>query len=175
MNMDTNENETEHLFTRAGLGQAPFRFLGAENTAAGGPLRKIGTIDGFDMHTTPGGTCAYCGTGIIVLCHVRSADGKTFHVGSDCILKVGDKGLRKKVDAALRAHRKAQRHAREAAKLEELEAMREDVALLDLMEAAPHPRGWEGRTFLDHAAWTMQNAGTAGKLKLLKQIKALRG
>jgi len=68
-----------HAFERAGLGLAPFRYAGMEEKVyvafPGAPAQ-------------PAGTCDYCGNGIKYCCHVKSADGKEFIVGTDCIEKV---------------------------------------------------------------------------------------
>jgi hypothetical protein len=68
-----------HAFEKAGLGLAPFRYAGMEEKVyvafPGAPAQ-------------PAGTCDYCGNGIKYCCHVKSADGKEFIVGTDCIEKV---------------------------------------------------------------------------------------
>jgi hypothetical protein len=72
-----------HAFTAAGLGAAPFNFIGVHESL-------------FKMpggHSKPGGTCAYCAHGIRYVFQIRSSDGIVSGVGSDCIRKVGDQGL----------------------------------------------------------------------------------
>lgn len=63
-----------HPFEQAGLGKAPFRYLGSgeKRTNSG----------------QPAGTCEYCSRGILTCCVIGSADGKTFVVGCDCVRKV---------------------------------------------------------------------------------------
>jgi hypothetical protein len=61
-----------HPFEKAGLGVAPFRWVGAFNR---------------DYN------CEFCGTAIVINCRVQDANGKEFIVGSDCILRVGDAHL----------------------------------------------------------------------------------
>ncbi len=96
-------SDTEHTFTRSGLGLAPFRFLGMfERTHRAGD------------HVQAGGTCDHCGTGIRYCFQVQSADGVVSEVGSDCIMKAGDRGLRKVVNAE--KNRKA-REKREAVRV----------------------------------------------------------
>lgn len=88
-----------HWFESAGLGLAPFRFVGTEH--------KLFTIPGTDV-CKPGSSCDYCGTAISQLCWVESSDGKRFKVGSDCIAKAGGVRLAK----ALKAHQSTERKAK---------------------------------------------------------------
>lgn len=123
--MNANEMNTTptapvaiHRFELAGLGKAPFRF-------AGFSVETYQACHGAP--TQPGTSCDYCGTGIMNVCHVESADGKTFKVGIDCIQKVGDAGLIHPAKAAKKAHKRAKvdearklaREARERAEEEE--------------------------------------------------------
>lgn len=65
---------TLHPFEQAGLGKAPFRYLGSDEKRT-----KSGQ---------PAGTCDYCFRGILTCCVIGSADGKSFVVGCDCVRKV---------------------------------------------------------------------------------------
>jgi hypothetical protein len=168
-----------HPFERAGLGQAPFRLVGVRDTAAGagvdGLVRVGTTADGFDLLTTPGGTCAYCGTSIVVLCDVASADGQRFHVGTDCAEKACGPKLVAAVKSATLKLDRAKRQARAASKLETLNALLADEAVQAKLATLPHPTAWRaaaGGTLLDYAVWMSQAAGAAGIAKLLKLIKA---
>jgi len=84
--MDTNTNTT-HAFEAAGLGKAPFQFVGAYELR--GPITYTDPKTGVEVQVgSPGqpmGTCAYCGTGIAYCCTIQSADGRTFVVGTDCV------------------------------------------------------------------------------------------
>jgi hypothetical protein len=83
------------------------------------------------------GTCDYCGNGIANICHIKSADGKQFRVGCDCVNKVyqesGDASLtciekqfRREVGRERRrAKAEERRQAREKARQDELQAQRE--------------------------------------------------
>ena len=66
-----------HPFQRAHLGVAPFRCVGVRENwfVMEGVGRK------------PGGTCQYCGTGILYEFTIKDVNGKTFVVGSDCVAK----------------------------------------------------------------------------------------
>ena len=103
-----------HLFEQAGLGKAPFRFVAVrENVFRAGDCIKAG------------GSCDFCGTGIRWECVIESADGHKHVVGSDCIHKVGDKGLRSKVaQERNRIAREERFEAAEAARLVALDEQR---------------------------------------------------
>lgn len=150
---------TIHKFEAAGLGKAPFKFVGAETktyqACPGAPIQ-------------PGGSCDYCGTAITIHCHVVSADGKRFKVGSDCIAKVGDAGLKRAVDQV----KKAAKKAREQARIAEGAGMLWDPELREKLEAQPHPNGFKGKTLLDWANWMLDHAGTRGKLQVARTIEA---
>ena len=78
MKTDNLENVGKHKFELAGLGLAPFRFIGANE-------KRITYPDGSSK---AGSSCDYCATGIALECWVESADGKRFKVGCNCIEKV---------------------------------------------------------------------------------------
>lgn len=70
----------DHRWELAGLGVAPFKYLGMYENR-------------FDMgggRSKPGGTCNYCGQGILYCFKVESSDGKRFVVGCDCIAHCHD-------------------------------------------------------------------------------------
>jgi hypothetical protein len=75
-----------HTFTAAGLGQAPFQYIGMFESVyvacPGAPVQ-------------PAGSCDYCGNGIRYCFQIKSADGKISKVGCDCIKKSGDEHLAK--------------------------------------------------------------------------------
>src|SRR5262245_4254165 len=70
---------TVHPFQRAGLGLAPFRFVGLDTC-----IHKAS----HDAPAQPGTSCDYCSTGIMYVCHIESSDGKRFKVGCDCVRKL---------------------------------------------------------------------------------------
>lgn len=113
-----------HAFEKAGLGLAPFRYVGMHEKVyvafPGAPEQ-------------PAGTCQYCGNGIRYCCNIRSADGKEFIVGNDCVNKVNAennvanihamesdaKKLAREKRQAKAAAKREQRAAEYAAKLQE--------------------------------------------------------
>jgi hypothetical protein len=153
---------TVHAFERAGLGQAPFTFVGSYES-------KFQACPGAPIQ--PGTCCDYCGQGIMYVCQIRSADGKTFKVGCDCVAKTSDKGLTKIIDREVAERRTKAAHKRADAKIAEA------VALLPSVEGAlraqPHPYTWQadkGATMFDRVTWLLANAGRQGKLAAAKII-----
>lgn len=167
--------ETIHKFERAGLGKAPFRYLGCFEDR--GPHRstdpKTGIVTECGSPGQPMGTCEYCGQGIALCCSIVSADGKRFIVGSDCVAKTGDAGLVKLVKregAARGKEREAQRIGDMRARLDG------DFPLAVLLASQPHPQQWardQGQTLLNSILWMMENAGHSGRLKTVRQIEKL--
>jgi hypothetical protein len=70
-----------HPFERAGLGTAPFRCVSVRTNWF--------TVPGCPEASKPGGSCQYCGTGILYEFVIKSADGREFVVGSDCVRRTG--------------------------------------------------------------------------------------
>lgn len=156
---------TQHRFEAAGLGKAPYEFRGIEH-------KGYRPAPGLPMMV--GGACAYCSTGISYRYWLRSADGKEFYVGSQCINKSGDAGLRRivKAEERKRRDRKAQEQAK-AVSAELLERLGIDT-VRDALAEHDHPNDHfasEGKTLLDWAWWMYDNAGTAGKKDALKVIE----
>jgi hypothetical protein len=161
-----------HVFERAGLGLAPFRYVGFRDTKAGADdagVVTIGVVDGVEYKTKPGGSCAYCGTYITAFYNVESSDGKRFHVGSSCVAKTGDAGLRNAVKKAKREARHAREAARIAAARAELESNEELRARLAERRSPNTERANDSA--LDWAEWMLANAGTTGRLKVARVIE----
>lgn len=82
--MTTDPAPYVHPFERVGLGRAPFRCVGYQEIVfqayPGAP-------------TQAGGSCDACGTGIRHAFLIKSADGRSFKVGCDCVEKTGDSAL----------------------------------------------------------------------------------
>lgn len=155
-----------HKFEAAGLGKGPFRYVGIrENhfTYPGG--------------SKPGGSCDYCGTGILYECWVRSADGREFKVGTDCILKVGDTGLLKayKTSPWKREHDRKLRRERGLIAKAEVEAFLKDHK--EMLSAKPHPmrfNHWDtGKpmSLWDYFSFVAGSCGLTGMTRLAKRIR----
>ena len=168
---------TTHKFEIAKLGLAPFKLVG--NYTDVGP--KVWVENGIRVESgapgQPMGSCDYCGQGIKFCFKIKSADGKTFVVGSDCVMKThakGDRVYNEVEQAVLRQKRKA-RHANEAKKIEQLREMLADEAVRAVLADLPHPYKKDDPTAslltyadrgIDSPIW-----GTAARLRLFRGVK----
>jgi hypothetical protein len=163
-------SEHIHKFERAGLGKAPFRLIGCE--------RKVGPINLGDgrMVGAPGqpmGSCDYCGQGIANCFKIMSADGKTFKVGSDCVEKTGDAGLRAIVQREANEFKRKARHERDEKRIAAAVARLPEAT--DALKAKPHPvasMAVKGATLHGWVEWMLAYAGTSGKIRAAKAIEA---
>ena len=153
-----------HPFEAAGLGLAPFAYVGMTECV-------FVACQGADPK--PGWTCAYCQTGIRYVFHVRSSDGKVSGVGCECIRKIGDKKLIKAAETDEKKHQKATKVARETTRIEAAKSML--PVARKVLAFQPHPnkfRAANGATMVDYCDWMMKNAGTTGKLAACRIIEA---
>lgn len=112
--------EKQHVFELAGLGRAPFRFVGMiqQDLCYGEVIlnREEYEKTGVSVTTKPGGSCDFCGQYIVRMFKIQDADGKCFKVGCDCVDKTGDAGLVRAVSKAKRAYEADKRAARKTKK-----------------------------------------------------------
>lgn len=168
--MTTATETTIHPFEKAGLGKAPFRYIGAIDQPTNRDGMVIcGTYKGVQVETKAGGTCDYCGLAIINMYRVRSADGNTFKVGCDCL---------KKVDivnpATLKADIKKAKDNKADNRIADAKAQLETEAVQSALANKPHPAPWgqaKGLTMLDYVRWMMSNAGRSGRTDAAKIIE----
>jgi len=169
-----------HPFERAGLGKAPFRYAGMEcqDLCYGEAILNRAEYErtGIRLTTKPGGTCAYCGTYIIAMFNIASADGKRFHVGSDCVAKIAtdDAALAAKVETAAKKAARSRRHAREASLIQAGKVLLADDAARAVLATLPHLLAWrakQGGTLLEWADWSMMNARTTGRVRVARIIQ----
>jgi hypothetical protein len=101
-----------HKFEDAKLGSAPFKCIGFWQMPDRGLLETYPEAWNAQIKSAPCpvGCCAYCGAPLSNHYIIKSADGRNFAVGSECVAKAGDKGL---TDAAKLAKRRADRDARD--------------------------------------------------------------
>lgn len=168
-----------HPFEKAGLGKAPFRYLGCTES-------KI--VDYPGATPRPGTTCDFCGTAIMGVFFVGSADGKRFKVGCDCIAKTerkdntADRKFCTAVEMEVKKRRNAMARERNAAKgaaaTSELLAMLAEAEVIAKFSAMPHPNDYfakQGKTYLDYANYMVNACGTSGRLALVKGMRAKLG
>lgn len=155
---------TTHPWERAGLGVAPFRFVGCE-------VKTYQACPGAPIQV--GASCDYCANGIKHVCWIQDANGKRFKVGNVCVNKV-DKVLGKKVDRAVKAAKKAGQVEREKARIEAaIELLASNETLRAELASHPHPNAWraeQGATRLDYFGWMFENAGHSGHMTITRAI-----
>ena len=146
-----------HVFEKAKLGMAPFRFVGMEKkiyqACHGAPIQ-------------PGGMCDYCGQGIMFLCTIRDRDGKTFIVGSDCVMRTGDGNLKKVLNAEQRKINRQKAKVKADKDIIALDAILADSEARAKLEAVQIDEGWV-RSALNKVEWMRTNAGAAGRKRAL--------
>jgi len=149
-----------HKFEKAGLGKAPYRFLGVSEhkfqAAPGEPIK-------------PGGSCDYCGASIMYAAQLQGACGARFKVGCDCALSAGGAGMQKRVEDWQKKHERELRKARKAAKAA---AMRERFAsLLERLDGMSARPGFPGM-FAESVAGQIRS-GKAPSPRQLEVIASL--
>lgn len=122
---------TVHPFEKAGLGVAPFRCVGVRENwfEIPGVMRK------------PGGSCKFCGTGILYEYMIVSSDSKEFVVGCDCVMKTG--GDVKNFDQTRKDHQRAQRRVRSESKRAQRQAQWEAEKLVRDAERQEAALAWK--------------------------------
>jgi hypothetical protein len=145
--IDQPIGSTIHIFEAAGLGKAPFTYVG---------------------YYVKSGSCDYCGTAIINNFSVQSSDNKIFKVGCDCIEKSGDSGL-KKVVCSIKS--KIAKQKRELKKVKDKENF--DQLLIShevFLKSLPHPYSWAtNKNRLDYFKYIGYKHGSTMLVKLLNE------
>jgi hypothetical protein len=167
------KTENLHPFEIAGLGESPFRFVG---------LRR-NVYSAAPGHSQPGGTCDFCGQGIMYECAIQSRDGERFVVGMDCVLKLdrADNRLVASVKRAKlnleRAKRQAERDAKwaaqNAAREAKLQAQRD--ANGGLTDAEVAEKIAEAERLKESAKWVAENGWLLEVLDREYQSEFIRG
>lgn len=170
-----------HPFERAGLGKAPFRYVGmvAQDMCHGERIlnREEFQATGVALTTKPGGTCAYCGTYIVNMYNIRSADGRVFHVGSDCVEKTADRKLVEAVKLEKRRTARENRKTKAAAVDAELRTLMTDEKVRAKLATVlqPNAKPWQSvpeHSLLNWTGFMFQISGATGRAKVLKAVKA---
>lgn len=152
-----------HLFERAGLGKAPFQCVGYE--------RKV-YVACQGAPAQPGGTCDFCGAGIMDAFVIRSADAKRFVVGCDCVNKTGDSGLIKgyKSTPEYRKLQRERRQAKACAVHKELSELVNEKR--EALRALPSPNEYNSSLY-GWAQWMLDHCGDSGRSQVLRSLKAI--
>lgn len=167
MKTEHQENVGKHAFEVAGLGKAPFYFIGYS--------RKEYRATP-DSPIQPGGTCNYCGQGIIDCCTIKSSDGKIFTVGTTCVNKTGDDGLLKAYKTS-KEYRDHQSNLRWEKAQKQREKVRELITVHgEYFKRIPHPYGFSDRvtgiplTYFDYCEWSLSHCGAKGIGELYRHL-----
>ncbi len=151
-----NNNEMVHIFETAGLGKAPF------------VLQRV---------TCEGSSCQFCNTPIVFRFYIKGIDGKEFFVGSDCVFKTNDTGLKRVVEAEVKKRQAELRRIRDAAKLAAIRDRLTDPVVIAELAARPHPYNYsakQGKTYKDYVDYVMRWGGKTAKLELAKVLLPTR-
>jgi hypothetical protein len=157
------QDPKEHAF--AHLGEYPYTYIGYQyltyQACPGAPIQV-------------GGSCDHCMTGIKDAFRFRSADGKVFKVGNQCVAKAGDRGLKKAIDNDLKKIRRERKAKRDNERIEAAMALYE--ANKDYLATLPHPMDFTDRetgealTFVDYVEYMKKCCGVSGMLRVAKGI-----
>jgi hypothetical protein len=171
--------EVEHAFTKAGMGKAPFTFVGM--VVRVGPIReyKNGQPTGLEIGAPgqPMGCCKHCGMGIKYCYVVKSADGFVNDVGSTCVNKTGDAGLKKVINKAAKEaklERNIERIGRAMGALNDTLENQPHLgkAIREKLSEEPHPNDiWTDKTRLDYVMFLFDRGGTRGRLKAARFVE----
>ena len=162
-----------HVFESAGLGKAPYKFLGVEELR--GPI-QLGNGVSCGSPGQPMGSCQYCSTGIAYLFWLQPSDGgKPFYVGSDCIFKSGDAGLRRVIDPIVAKHNADVLESRSKALIATFEAFLVANPTFWADDRRPHPHSWRaqrGETMGMYNRYVYENRwnGLTKKARLARQF-----
>jgi hypothetical protein len=166
---------TMHVFEQAGLGQAPYKFKGVEQLR--GPItleQHNGVTVQVGAPGQPMGCCQYCSTNIAWLFWLESADGKIFYVGSDCIYKSGDVGLKAIIDPILAKHEKELRDSRNKLLLDMFNNfVAEHGKPTPWTLTTPHPNYYRarlGETVGNYNEWVFKHAGTVKQAAMARKM-----
>lgn len=166
-----------HPFERAGLGKAPFRCVGMYES-------KYQAIPGDpSCPIQPGSMCDYCANGIMNVFRIKSADGKEFKVGCDCVARTSDacaktdaervaRELRTQVNRLKTAAANARKDERIAAALARFEANAERLKAMTVSRMGMGGASYE-RCAYEYLQWMFTHSGRTGKIKAAKQMDEL--
>lgn len=163
---DNSQEIGMHVFQRAGLGLAPFKFVdfytARYQACPGAPVQ-------------PGAGCEFCGTGIMQVCVIESADKKRFKVGVDCLRKTGEAGLIKsyKTHPEIRKMNRARALAADNRVIEEWKQITADEKMVAALSAPKITGSKTGESWLSYALRAWGWCGAAGRKRYLKSAKQI--
>jgi hypothetical protein len=163
--MSTTEKVRVHPFEAAGHGMAPFKFRYIE---------EIVFVD-TQGYSHAGGSCDYCGTLIRWAYWLRSACGKDFKVGCDCVAKTHMPGdtLLSVVAREEKNRKKAADKARKELRIARLYKELDDPEMVEVLQGLPHPHRPDSIDHSLHSYITnkLRVAGMAGKIECCRMVE----
>ena len=155
-----------HVFERAGLGKAPFRYCGMTES-------KYQACHGAPVQ--PGSSCDYCGQGIMYVCEISSADGRRFKVGCDCVARTGDAGLiaAHKHSPEVRKINREKAAARDARNREAWAAIMADQDSIEILAACNVPGYYGQESWYSRANRVWPMCGAAGRARYLAEARRI--
>lgn len=166
-----------HVFEAAGLGKAPYKYLGVE--VLRGPI-TVQSVNGCVVQIgapgQPMGCCQYCSTGIAYLFWLESTDGRKFYVGSDCIYKSGDVGLKRIIEPIVAQHNKEIRDSRANLLLDMFKKQQSADPTFPAsfhITDKPHPNFYyarQGKTLGDYNMWAFMHTGFLGRSRMARKF-----
>jgi len=142
-----------HTFEKSGLGIAPFKY--------------VNCIDAGKV----AGSCDYCSTGIRYAFIIQDVNGKEFKVGSDCVGKTNDSGLKRTVNRVVYRRRKEAKRAKQQAEWDaKTDAIREAFQKAQ-PEVFAFLQGEQKGSFMQDMAASVKKWGalTEGQLNAVKK------
>lgn len=171
---------TENELEKMGLGKAPFKFLGSiesppKSMLEQNPEAYNNALRAFPKFDAGGiGSCARCYYNITIHYVLKSSDGKTFPLGSECVHRLNDTTLTKQIDKEVAKRTKELKAKRDAEKKDKLGQLLNDRKVIDKLRSLPHPfkeYADKGQTLYDSISKRASMSGTSGKNKILKEIE----
>lgn len=155
--------KTTHVFEH--LGKPPYKYDG---------FAELVFVNPVTGSCKAGGACDHCGTAIRNAFYFTSSDGKRFKLGSSCVTKSGDRGMRKFVSEETRKAKAAKEKAA-------LPGIRAEVAQLVEekkveLQKLGHPNYYfcsQGKTLYDYFVFSQRGASFNRAKNLLRQLKSI--
>jgi len=152
-----------HPFTVAGLGEGPFTCVGFMAYGGGGYVVENG-IANFE-------TCKCCGAAIKNVFYVENETGRTFPVGSTCVLKTPKTGqMYQYASNKMLEEQRKKTEIKRKAKIDEVDDFMTNPNVIAKGDSLPHPK-ISSLTYYDYMCYILKQCGHSGRTKYLKIFK----
>jgi len=164
----TKISYANHVFAHVAPGPYTYR---------GYTCEKFQAIPGApDCPIQPGTSCDHCSMAIMHTFWFEGTNGHKFKVGSSCVEKAGDSGIRRVIAEDVAEMRRKQAEDLDRRKTAQIDAWLADDGVRLELASLPHPLDWraeKGETRLDWAVWMRERAMRAGRHKVHRFMKKL--